>query len=238
MPQYFPPNSNAFAKWSIIGGLIFFTLILTCLAIYVRSYRNRVNVPVSQPIPFSHALHAGELGVDCRYCHSSVEVAANANIPPVETCMTCHSQIRQGSPRLYPLYASWDQAIPGVNDTKSLEAGTDAPAPSSERLEWNRVHDLADFVYFNHSAHVNKGVGCSSCHGEVNRMEGMWKNEQMSMGWCLECHRAPEKHVRPIDEVFNVNYKKPGNQLALGQQLVEEYHINTGKLAQCSTCHR
>ncbi|MEZ4606092.1 MAG: cytochrome c3 family protein [Deinococcales bacterium] len=217
MPQYFPPNSNAFAKWSIFGGVIFLTLLLTAAAIYVRSYRNQIGVPVAQPVPFSHKLHAGELGLDCRYCHSSVEVAATANIPPTETCMTCHSQIRVGSPRLEPIQVSWDTQTP---------------------IAWNRVHDLADFVYFNHSAHINKGIGCSSCHGELHRMEGIWKNQALSMGWCLECHRAPEKFVRPIGEVFNTAYPRRQADLALGRQLVEEYHINTDKLPQCSTCHR
>ena len=217
MPQYFPPNSNAFAKWSIVGGAIFLTIFLTVLTIYVRSYRNRVRVPVAQPVAFKHSLHVSELGIDCRYCHNSVEVSSAASIPPTETCMSCHSQIRVGAPQLKVVQDSWD---------------------SGEPIAWNRVHDLADFVYFNHSAHVNKGVGCSSCHGEVNRMEGMWKNEPMSMGWCLECHRAPEQFVRPLDQVFNTSYKKPGNQLALGEKLVEEYHINVDKLPQCSTCHR
>lgn len=217
MPQYFPPNSNAFAKWSIYGGLIFVTLLVTVMVVYARTYRNRVTVVVEQPVAFQHSLHAGELGIDCRYCHNTVEVAASANVPPTEVCMTCHSQIRVGTPQLAGVQESWDTGLP---------------------IEWNRVHDLADFVYFNHAAHINKGIGCNHCHGEVDRMSGIWKAAPMTMGWCLECHRNPEEYVRPRHEVFNLSYERPANQLELGRRLVEEYHINTAKLPQCSTCHR
>ncbi len=217
MPQYFPPNANAFAKWLIWGGFVFTALLATALTVYARTANNRVGVPVAQPVAFSHQLHNGQLGIDCRYCHSSVEVAATANIPPTETCMTCHSQIRVGSPQLQVVQASWD---------------TDEP------IVWNRVHDLAEFVFFNHSAHVNKGVGCSSCHGRIDQMAQIWKNEPLTMGWCLECHKNPERFVRPREEVFNMAYEAPEHQVELGEQLVAAYHINTEKLPQCSTCHR
>jgi len=218
MPNYFPPNSNAFAKWIIWGGVIFTVLLATSLTVFARTTNNKVRVPVEQPVAFSHALHNGQLGIDCRYCHTSVEVAASANIPPTETCMTCHSQIRVGSPQLANVQASWD---------------------NEEPLQWNRVHDLADFVYFNHSAHINKGVGCSSCHGRIDQMEGIWKNEPLTMGWCLECHKNPAQHVRPKSEVFNMAYKAPAHgQLELGEQLIAAYNINEDKLPQCSTCHR
>jgi hypothetical protein len=217
MPQYFPPNANAFAKWTVYGGILFIVLLATSLTVFARTTNNRVKVPIEQPIAFQHSLHAGELGIDCRYCHSSVEVAASANIPPTETCMTCHSQIRVGTPQLAGVYASWEAEMP---------------------IQWNRVHDLADFVYFNHSAHISSGVGCSNCHGRVDQMAGIWKAEEMSMGWCLECHRAPEKFLRPRSEVFNLAYEPPADQLALGHELVETYQINTEKLPQCSTCHR
>jgi hypothetical protein len=217
MPQAFPPNSNAFAKWLLIGGGVFFVLLITVMAFFARTSNNAVGVPVSQPVSFQHNLHAGQLGLDCRYCHTSVEVEASANIPPTETCMTCHSQIRVGDPALSAVQASWDNGTP---------------------IEWNRVHDLADYVYFNHSAHVNSGVGCSTCHGAVDEMGGIWKNESMTMGWCLECHRAPEEYLRPRSEVFNQDYVAPANQTELGLALVEAYHVNTEKLPQCSTCHR
>ena len=193
-------------------------LLATSLTVFARTSNNKVRVPIEQPVAFSHALHNGQLGLDCRYCHTSVEVAAAANIPPTETCMTCHSQIRVGSPQLAAVQASWD---------------------SGEPLAWNKVHDLADFVYFNHSAHINKGIGCSSCHGRIDQMAAIWKNEPMTMGWCLECHRNPAAQVRPRSEVFNMAYVPPAEgQLELGEQLVEAYHINEEKLPQCSTCHR
>ena len=217
MPQYFPPIANALAKWTVIGGLIFTILLITTLTVFARTTNNRVRVPVAQPIGFQHSLHAGELGLDCRYCHTSVEVSATASVPSTETCMTCHSQIRVGAPALQPVVASWEGEIP---------------------IRWNRVHDLADFVFFNHSAHINNGVGCSSCHGRVDEMDGIWKAKPMTMGWCLDCHRNPERFVRPRSEVFNMAYEPPANQRELGTELVEAYHIDTDKLPQCSTCHR
>ncbi|HEX7021559.1 MAG TPA: cytochrome c3 family protein [Trueperaceae bacterium] len=221
MPQHFPPNANTFARWAAIGGTVFVILLVTVLTAYARVAKNQVGVPVPQPINFPHNLHVTELGLDCRYCHSTVEVSATANIPPTETCMTCHSQVRVGTAQIRGL---WDPENP--------------TQPNPEPIEWNRVHDLADFVYFNHSAHINKGIGCSSCHGRVDLMPGIWKAEPMSMGWCLECHKAPEKYVRPREEVFNMAYEPPDNQLELGRSLVQAYHINEDKLPQCSTCHR
>lgn len=217
MPQHFPPNSNAFAKWSIVGGLVFVIVLVTVLAIFARVSNYRVGVPVAQPVAFSHALHAGELGLDCRYCHNTVEVAAFANIPSTETCMTCHSQVRAGTPQLAPIWQSWESGVP---------------------VQWHRVHNSPDFVYFNHSAHVNKGIGCSECHGRVDQMAQIWKAEEMSMGWCLDCHRDPARYVRPREEVFNLAYERPANQLELGASLVRSYHINTQKLPDCWVCHR
>lgn len=217
MPQYFPPNTNAFLKWSILGGGVFVVLLVTALTVYARTSNNRVGVPVEQPVAFRHDLHAGQLGIDCRYCHTSVEVASTANLPATETCMTCHSMIRVGAPALEVVAQSWESDVP---------------------IAWNRVHDVPDFVYFDHSAHINGGIGCSDCHGRVDRMSEIWKAEPLTMGWCLECHRAPEEYVRPRSEVFNMEYVRPANQLELGTELVRAYHINREKLPQCSTCHR
>ncbi len=217
MPQTFPKNANAFAKWLVVGGGVFVLALMIALAFYARTTNNAVGVPVSQPVAFQHNLHAGQLGLDCRYCHTSVEVEATSSVPPTETCMTCHSQIRVGDPALAVVQASWDTQTP---------------------IEWNRVHDMADYVYFNHSAHINSGVGCSDCHGSVQEMGEIWKNEPMTMGWCLECHRQPEEYLRPVSEVFNMEYERPSDQLALGAELVDAYHVNTDKLLQCSTCHR
>jgi hypothetical protein len=217
MPQPFPPNANALVRWSLIGGAILLPLIVIALAAFARVSNNQVRVPVTQPVAFSHALHAGELGLDCRYCHTTVEVSSSANIPPTETCMTCHSQVRVATPQLAPVWQSWE---------------------TGEPIAWNRVHKLPEYAYFNHSAHINKGIGCADCHGRIDRMDGIWKNEPMTMGWCLECHRAPENYVRPREEVFNMAYERPGNQRELGLSLVQSYHIDSDKLIQCSTCHR
>lgn len=237
MPQHFPPNANAFTKWSIWGGIVFLVVLLIVLTAFARTTKNQVGVPVAQPVGFQHSRHAGELGIDCRYCHTSVEVSNFANIPPTETCMTCHSQIRVGTPQLAAVWESWgmiDTDGDGVGETPRRQGQPGAGEP----IPWNRVHDLADFAYFNHAAHINKGVGCDYCHGRVDQMSGIWKTEPMTMGWCLECHRAPEKYIRPREEVFNLAYERPENQLELGASLVRSYHINTDKLMQCSTCHR
>ncbi len=133
-----------------------------------------------QPVPYSHALHAGQLGIDCRYCHNTVETAAHAAVPPTQTCMNCHAAIRKESEKLIPVRASYATGMP---------------------IPWVRVHDLPDYVYFNHSAHVRRGVGCVSCHGRVDTMEVVYQAEPLSMGWCLDCHRNPERHLRPVEFV-------------------------------------
>lgn len=217
MPQIFPRNANAFALWSIVGGGAFVVALLVALPIYARTINAAIGVPVAQPVDFPHDLHVAQLGIDCRYCHTTVEVAAMASIPATETCMTCHSQIRVGDPRLAPVAASWESGLP---------------------IAWNRVHRLPDYAFFNHSAHVNNGVGCSTCHGRVDQMAGMWRNAPLTMGWCLECHRAPERFLRPRSEVFNMAYVPPANQIDLGLELVAAYHVSHEKLPQCSTCHR
>jgi hypothetical protein len=217
MPQIFPPNANAFAKSALIVGVVFVGLLIVALPIYARTMNNAVRVPVAQPVAFPHNLHTAELGIDCRYCHTSVEVAASANVPATETCMTCHSQIRVGDPQLALVADSWASGRP---------------------IEWNRVHDLPDFVFFDHSAHINQGVGCSTCHGRIDQMSGIWKNQTLTMGWCLDCHWAPERYVRPRSEVFNMAYVPPTDQLTLGHELIAAYHIDTLLLPQCSACHR
>lgn len=170
-----------------------------------------------QPVPYSHALHAGELGIDCRYCHTTVETAAHAAIPPTETCMNCHQRVKTRSVKLEPIRAS---------------------AASGEPIEWMKVHDLPDYAYFNHSVHVNNGVGCKSCHGRVDTMEVVYQHEPLSMGWCLDCHREPEAHLRPISEVTNMAYEAPAGdtQWNHGVQLRQQNDINPP--TDCSTCHR
>lgn len=170
-----------------------------------------------QPVPYSHALHAGELGIDCRYCHTTVETAAHAAIPPTETCMNCHQRVKTRSPRLEMIRNS---------------------AASGDPIEWIKVHDLPDYTYFNHSVHVTNGVGCKSCHGRVDTMDVVFQHEPLSMGWCLDCHREPETHLRPVGEVTNMGYEPPEGltQWLHGTQLREINNINPPQ--NCSTCHR
>jgi hypothetical protein len=168
-----------------------------------------------QPVAYSHKVHVGELGLDCRYCHSTVEDSAQASIPPTQTCMNCHKAVRANSPKI--------QAV-----LESYVSGTPIP--------WVRVHDLPDFVYFDHSAHVRRGVGCVSCHGRVDTMEVVRQEETLSMGWCLDCHRNPEKYLRPKDRVTDMAWKPSEDQETLGRRLREAYHIEPS--TDCTTCHR
>ncbi len=164
---------------------------------------------------YSHALHAGELGIDCRYCHNTVENAAHAAIPPTETCMNCHTNIFPDSPRLIAVRESYATGMP---------------------VPWIRVHDLPDYVYFNHSAHVRRGVGCVECHGRVDKMEEVYQAETLSMGWCLDCHRDPYPRLRPVDEVFNMAWEPVEDRRTLGARLAQQYNIHPSE--DCGVCHR
>lgn len=218
MAQLFKRRANAIANTTVIGGALLFAGICGALYAFGRSdYWTRVEEPPAQPVPFSHEHHVAGLGIDCRYCHTSVEKSAFAGIPPTETCMTCHSQVWKDAPVLQP-----------VRD--SLQTGTP--------LRWTRVYDLPDYVYFNHSIHVNKGIGCASCHGRIDEMPMTGKVQPLNMRWCLDCHRAPENHLRPRDEVFNMDYQTRDNQLAAGRELMEQQHVRVKGLTDCYTCHR
>lgn len=219
MPQIFHPSTNTISRASIFGAVfIVAALAGIALAVTRSPYVTRVNVPIEQPVPFSHRQHVGNLGIDCRYCHMSVEVSSFADIPPTHTCMTCHSQIWVESPALEPVRASWR---------------------TGESIPWNKVHNLGDFSYFDHSIHINKGVGCETCHGRVDDMPLMMKAESLQMDWCLECHRAPEKYLRPVEEVFTMGYVPPEDQIAMGLRLKDEYQIASRfQLEDCSVCHR
>ena len=219
MAQIFHPIANALARLSIVLGAGLVVGGLVSLDLLTRSpYTTEVHVPRDQPVAFSHKHHAN-MGIDCRYCHTSVEDAAFAGIPPTKTCMNCHSMIFAESPALEPVRESWK---------------------TGKSLQWTRVHDLPQFVYFNHSIHVNKGVGCSTCHGPVDEMPLMQKQNTLYMGWCLDCHRQPEKFVRPKSEIFNMVWQAPANQLEVGAQLVKEYKIDTdqNRMLNCTLCHR
>jgi hypothetical protein len=181
-------------------------------------YNTQAYTPREQPVQFSHKHHVGDDGIDCRYCHTSVEKSAFAGIPPTKTCMNCHSQLFADSPYLEPVRESWRTGKP---------------------IEWVRVHDLPDFAYFNHAIHVNKGVGCSTCHGRVDLMPLTFQVASLQMQWCLECHREPERFLRPKDQIFNMQWEPPANQLELGRQLSQEYKTpSKAVLTSCSTCHR
>jgi hypothetical protein len=216
MPQVFGRGANTYARATILGGVVGLALLGGAALLFVRSPNvTAVGVPVEQPVPFSHKHHVGDDGIDCRYCHTSVETSSFAGMPPTQTCMNCHSQIWSNSPVLEPVRQSFQ---------------------SGEPLEWNRVHVLGDFVYFNHSIHVQKGIGCSTCHGQVDAMPRVWKAESLQMSWCLECHRNPERFIRPREEVFNMDWQPPANQEEQGRQLVAAYQVES--LTSCSTCHR
>jgi hypothetical protein len=216
MSQIFYRSTNVIARVTILGAVFILALLSWLLiAIFRSDYLTEVNVAAHQPVPFSHRHHVGGLGIDCRYCHTSVETSSFAGLPPTDTCMTCHSQIWAHSPMLEPVRASqW----------------THTP------LSWTRVYDLPDFVYFDHSIHVAKGIGCSTCHGRVDEMPLMRREHTLLMEWCLDCHREPERFVRPREAVFRPDWTPPSNQLAAGRRLVQAYHIR--KLTDCDTCHR
>ena len=216
MPQTFHRSTNTISRLSIFGTVFVLTgTVWLLLTVNRSSYVSGVKIAREQPIPFSHKHHVTGIGLDCRYCHTSVEESAFAGLPPTETCMTCHSQVWPNAPLLAPARVSFQENTP---------------------IEWNRVHDLPDFTYFNHSIHLHKGIGCQSCHGEVDQMPLVWKENTLNMEWCLDCHRAPEAHLRPREEVFNLNYKPPSNQEELAAELIAKYTIQ--KLDNCSVCHR
>ncbi len=216
MAQVFRPGANAIAKFTLFGGLFVLAALLWALLEFNRSdYVTRAHVARQQPVPFSHRHHVGELGLDCRYCHTTVERSSYANIPPTQICMNCHAQIWSDSPTLEPVRASFR---------------------SGQSLAWTKVYDLPDFVYFNHSIHIAKGIGCATCHGRVDKMNLTWQNASLQMEWCLACHRNPQRNVRPRGEVFNMSWQRPADDPQLGARLVEEYEIESRD--DCSVCHR
>lgn len=216
MSQVFHRSTNTISRLSIFGAVF----ILAALGWLVNeinrsSYVTQAQVARPQPVPFSHKHHVEAMGLDCRYCHTQVETEAFAGIPPTKTCMNCHAQIWADSPTLAVV-------------RESLQ--------TDRSIQWTRVHQLADFVYFHHGIHVSKGIGCETCHGRVDLMPLTWKVESLQMEWCLACHRQPELFVRPREEVFTMGYQPAEDQRALGARLVEEYGIQ--KKTDCSVCHR
>jgi len=220
MSQIFHRSTNVISRVTIFGAIFFIALALWLMAQFTRSsYNTLAFVPREQPVQFSHKHHVGDDGIDCRYCHTTVETSAFAGIPPTKTCMNCHSQLWSNSTYLEPVRESWRTGKP---------------------IEWTRVHDLPDFVYFDHSIHVNKGVGCSTCHGRVDLMPLTWQVESLQMEWCLGCHREPQKFIRPKKEVFTMDWPPAAwKQDEEGAKLLTENKIqSTNVLTSCSTCHR
>ena len=216
MSQIFHRSANTLSKVSIFGVLtLVASLILLAMVLGRSGYVTRAHEYIEQPIQFSHLHHVLDDGIDCKYCHTSVETSPFAGIPPTKTCMNCHSQLFSTEPILEPVRASFRDNKP---------------------LTWIRVHDLPDFVYFNHSIHVKKGVGCETCHGRVDEMPLMQQVQSLQMEWCIGCHRAPEKFVRPRSEITTMGYRPHEPQSTLGPKLVKEYGIKTS--TSCSTCHR
>lgn len=216
MPQVFTPLANRVAPLSLVGAAVFVVGVIAAAMVVVRSNAvAEVNRPVAQPIPFSHRHHVGEEGFDCRYCHTTAESSPFAGMPASMTCMNCHSQVLAQSPKLAILRRSVQDNVPIV---------------------WNRVYNLPDFVYFDHSAHVTHGIGCETCHGRVDQMSGIWKAASLQMSWCLDCHNHPEQYVRPLDSVYQMGYVPAESQATLGPRLVAAYGIR--RLTDCSTCHR
>jgi hypothetical protein len=216
MAQIFHARFGLLVKLSLLAAIV---LIATALLLW----RSAIAMPhgpgrfVEQAVPFSHKHHVSDDGIDCRYCHVSVEISAFAGIPSIETCMTCHSQLYTQEPMFAPLVQSWTDGRP---------------------LHWKRVHDLPGFVYFNHSIHVNKGVGCETCHGHVENMALTGRTQSLEMQWCLDCHRHPEKYLRPREEVFNMAWQPPADREVLGRELMQRYGVDPSKLTDCSVCHR
>ncbi len=219
MAQIFHPATVPVSKLSILFAVLLGAGGVGLMMAYERSpYRTNEGVVYEQPIPFSHDHHTAALGIDCRYCHFTVERAASATIPSTEVCMNCHKEIWKDSPMLEPVRASYRDNTP---------------------IEWFRVHDLPDFVYFDHSIHVAKGVGCATCHGKVTEMPLIARGASLQMSWCLDCHRNPELFVRPPSEVFNMDWQPPADDPDHGSGLVAAAGIeDERRLTSCSTCHR
>jgi len=230
--QIFHCSANVISRASIYAGILTLAGVLwACIQFQRSPYVTYAGVARPQPVPFSHQHHVAGDGIDCRYCHTSVETSNFAGIPPTKTCMNCHSQIWTNADLLEPVRESFR---------------------SGKSLVWSRVNDLPDFVYFDHSIHINKGVGCNTCHGPVDRMPLMYNYASLQMEWCIECHRAPEKNLRPREQVFNMRYQQPtrdlpvvvdgksfAHQIDLGKYLVRQYNVRSVMdITSCSTCHR
>lgn len=217
MAAIFRPSANLAAAVAMLAALLLVIGGIGWWWLWPRTdYVRHLRWTVEQPVPFSHQHHVAGLGIDCRFCHTAVEVSASAGLPPTYTCMTCHSQI-------------WTNAAVLAPVRKSLV--------DDQPIVWHRVNDLPDYVYFNHSIHIAKGVGCTECHGPIGNMPITWKANSLHMSWCLSCHRNPAPHLRPKDQIFNPHWHRTPSTPS-GKTLMAEYHIKTDLLTDCGTCHR
>ena len=218
MSSVFTPRANLIARVSLVGAVLALIGASAFLLGFVRSsFYTGVGVEMPQPVPFSHQHHVAGLGIDCRYCHATGEDSAFAGMPTTQTCMNCHAELWTDAPLLQPIRESWRSGTP---------------------VRWRRVHDLPDFAYFDHSIHLAKGIGCASCHGRVDEMALMRKDQTLFMSWCLDCHRNPKPHVRPREELFDMEWRPSPEDEAERDRLYERYQIQTAAILDCSTCHR
>ena len=214
--------AQIFPKWTVhlptiiaIGGAFAVVGVIGFVWYYFSPNYTDVGYRPKQPVEYSHKMHAGDLGIDCRYCHTSVENQAHANVPPTQTCMNCHTMVKPESEKLALVRSSFTEGKP---------------------IEWVRVHNLPGFVYFDHSAHIHAGVGCISCHGDVAQMAEVTQSKPLSMSWCLQCHRNPEPELRPVSEVTNMDYVPPENQAEVAAKIIKDKKLNPP--IECSACHR
>jgi hypothetical protein len=218
MANFFPRWSNWLPlKIAVCVGVLGSTVTAGVWYYFTPKY-TRVGYQPIQPVPFPHDIHVAQLGMDCRYCHSFVEVAAHSNVPNTQVCMNCHTQVQKDNPKLQALRDSWQTGKP---------------------IEWVQIHKTPDHVYFNHSVHVNRGVSCVSCHGPVNHMPVVYHNQPQSMSWCLDCHRNPENALRPPDQVFNLDWQPPAGQTQqeIGLKFKHDWSVKP-PVESCAGCHR
>ncbi len=211
MPSIFPKWANQLGPKLIIGGGLIGTLVTAGVWYYMTPEYSRVGYQPIQPVPFSHKVHVGQVGMDCRYCHNAVEKSWFSNIPAASTCMNCHSLILKDDPRLQVVRDSFQSGNP---------------------IPWVQIHRVPDYVYFNHSVHVNRGISCVSCHGQINEMDEVYHAKSLTMSFCLDCHRKPEDNIRPLQFVTQLDWKGQVD----GKQLVHDWKVQPGE--SCSVCHR
>jgi hypothetical protein len=218
MSKLFPKSANRLPLQIIVYLFVVGGIATAAITYYATPKYSRVGYAPLQPVPYSHKLHVEQLGIDCRFCHSNVDDSSYASVPTAQTCMNCHSQVKKDSPLLAPIRESYETGLP---------------------VEWVRIHQAPDYVYFNHAVHVNRGVSCAECHGKINEMEVVTHAQPLSMGFCLDCHRNPAAHLRPLDLVTNLDWVHPGGpagQLEMGRTFVHDWNVNPPE--SCSGCHR